>query len=81
VIIEQVSFYGDQHLHLVDAVVVPMQYDAIGSSEGWPPAPDAINQPGVQWEKRVPAVGARIPPSSAKKRLPQPGDRDTADSP
>ena len=66
VIIEQVSFYGDQHLHLVDAVVVPMQYDAIGSSEGWPPAPDAINQPGVQWEKRVPAVGARIPPSSAK---------------
>jgi hypothetical protein len=65
-VIEQVSFYGDQHLHLVDAVVVPMQYDAIGSSEGWPPAPDAINQPGVQWEKRVPAVGARIPPSSAK---------------
>ena len=65
-IIEQVSFYGDQHLQLLDAVVVPIQYDAIGSSEGWPPDSFSIDQPGVRWDKRVPAVDARIPPSSAK---------------
>jgi hypothetical protein len=65
-VIEQVSFYGNQHLQFLDAVVVPIQYDAIGSSEGWPPDPDAINLPGVQWDKRVPAVGAQIPPTSAK---------------
>jgi hypothetical protein len=64
--IEQVSFYGDQHLQLVDALVVPIQYDAIGMWEGWPPGPDAIAQPGVQWDKRVPAVGARIPPGPAE---------------
>jgi hypothetical protein len=65
-VIEQVSFYGDQHLLLVDAVVVPIQYDAVGFSEGWPPAQVDLNQPGVQWDKRVPAVGARIPPGPAE---------------
>lgn len=66
VIIEQVSFYGDQHLQLVHAVVVPIQYDAVGFSEGWPPAAVNITQPGVQWDKRVPAVGASIPPGTAQ---------------
>ncbi len=61
--IEQVSFYGDKHIQFVAAVVVPIQYDAVGFSEGWPPARMNITQPGVQWDKRVPAVGARIPPS------------------
>jgi hypothetical protein len=65
-IIEQVSFYGDQHLQLVDAVMVPIQYDAVGFWEGWPPSPDAVHQPGVQWDKRVAAVGARIPPGPAE---------------
>jgi hypothetical protein len=65
-IIEQVSFYGDQHLQLVDAVVVPIRYDAVGFSAGWPPAAMNLNQPGVQWDKRVPAVGARIPPGPAE---------------
>jgi hypothetical protein len=64
-VIEQVSFYGDQHLQVVQALVVPIQYDAIGVANGWPPAPEAINQPGVQWDKRVTAVGARIPPGPA----------------
>jgi hypothetical protein len=64
-IIEQVSLYGAQHLKFVDAVVVPIKYDAIGASAGWPPATMNITQPGVQWDKRVPAVGARIPPSPA----------------
>jgi hypothetical protein len=65
-IIQQVSFYGAQHLQLVNAVVVPIRYDAVGFSEGWPPAAMNLNQPGVQWDKRVPAVGARIPPGPAE---------------
>ena len=65
-VIEQVSFYGDRHLQFVQAVVVPIQYDAIGFSEGWPPAHMNITQPGVQWDKRIPAVGARIPPGPAE---------------
>jgi hypothetical protein len=64
-VIEQVSFYGDQHLEFLGAVVIPIKYDAIGASDGWPPAAMNITQPGVQWGKRVPAVGARIPPSPA----------------
>lgn len=65
-IIQQVSFYGTHHLLLVDAVVVPIQGGPVGFWEGWPPGPDAISQPGVQWDKRVPAVGARIPPGPAE---------------
>jgi len=65
-IIEQVIFYGDEHLQLVDALVVPIQDGPVGFWEGWPPSPDAINQPGVEWEKRVPAVGARIPPGPSE---------------
>lgn len=64
-VIEQVSFYGDQHLQVVQALVVPIQYDAVGVGNGWPPASEAINQPGVQWGRRVPATGARIPPGPA----------------
>jgi hypothetical protein len=70
-VIEKVSFYGDQHLQFVDAVVVPIRYDAIGFWEGWPPPPDAIHQPGVQWDKRVAAVGASVPPGPAEA-----GDRN-----
>jgi hypothetical protein len=65
-IIEQVSFYGDQHLQLDDAIVVPIQDDAIGFWEGWPPGPDATSQPGVRWGRRVPAVNASIPPGPAE---------------
>jgi hypothetical protein len=59
--VEQVSFYGDRHLKFVDAVIIPIRYDAIGYSAGWPPA-QFRSLPGVQWDKRVPAVGARLPP-------------------
>ena len=47
-IIEQVSFYGDQHLQFLGAVVITIQYDAIGASASWPPATMNITQPGVQ---------------------------------
>jgi hypothetical protein len=70
VVIEQVSFYGDRHLQLVHALVVPIRYDAVGMSAGWPPPRSSITQPGVQWDKRVAAIGARLPSS------PYPGDRN-----
>ncbi|MGH3399080.1 MAG: hypothetical protein ACRDPO_30795 [Streptosporangiaceae bacterium] len=61
VTVEQVSFYGDHHLQLIHAVIIPIRYDSIGYSAGWPPA-QFRNLPGVQWDKRVPAAGARLPP-------------------
>jgi hypothetical protein len=70
VVIEQVSFYGDHHLRFVQAVVVPIRFDAVGMAEGWPPPRSSITQPGVQWNKRVAAIGARMPPS------PYPGNRN-----
>jgi hypothetical protein len=66
VVIEQVGFYGDHHLQLVQAVVVPTHFDAVGMAEGWPPPRRNITQPGVQWNKRVAAIGARLPPGPAQ---------------
>ena len=60
--VERVSFYGAHHLLIVHAVVVPIHYDAIGFSQRWPPSRDTLTQPGVQWDKRVAAIGARVPP-------------------
>jgi hypothetical protein len=42
------------------AIPAPIRYDAIGYSAGWPPA-QFRNLPGVQWDRRIPAVGARLP--------------------
>jgi hypothetical protein len=66
VTVEQASYYGAHHLIFVRAVVVPIRYNAIGFSSRWPPDKGAINQPGVRWNERVPAVGARIPPDPAR---------------
>jgi hypothetical protein len=65
VVVEHVSFYGVHHLQLVRAVAVPIRYDAIGYSAGWPPARFNLTMPGVQWDKRVAAIGARVPPGPA----------------
>jgi hypothetical protein len=65
-VIEGVSFYGARHLQFVDAVVVPIRYNAVGMSAGWPPARISITEPGVQWDKRVAAIGARLPPGPAQ---------------
>jgi hypothetical protein len=62
VTVERVSLYGAHHLLIVHAVVVPIHYDAIGFSEIWPPSRDTLSQPGVEWDKRVAAIGARVPP-------------------
>jgi len=47
-------------------VVVPIRYNAIGMAGGWPPARINITEPGVQWDKRVAAIGARLPPGPAQ---------------
>jgi hypothetical protein len=62
VTIERVSFYGDHHLRLVQAVVVPIGRNSVGY-EPWPPTGSLL--PGIQWDKRVPATGAKVPPSTA----------------
>ncbi len=62
VTVEKVSYYGTHNLQFVRAVVVPIRYNAIGISASWPPGHDFITQPGVQWNKRVAAIGAQIPP-------------------
>lgn len=62
VTVEHVSFYGDHHLRLVQAVVVPIGDNSVGY-EPWPPTGSLL--PGIQWDKRVPAAGAKVPPSSA----------------
>jgi hypothetical protein len=63
VTVEHVSFYGDQHLLFIQAVVVPIGYNLVGDVP-WPPTGTVL--PGVQWDKRVAAVGARVPPSSKR---------------
>jgi hypothetical protein len=70
VVIEGVSFYGDHHLQVIHAVVVPVRYDAVGMAAGWPPPRMNITQPGVLWNMRLAAIGARLPPSR------YPGDRN-----
>lgn len=66
VIVESVRFYGAHHLLFVRAVVVPIGYNAIGYSAGWPPAKVNLAAPEIKWKERVPAVGARIPPYPAR---------------
>jgi hypothetical protein len=66
VVVNHVGFYGDHQLQFIKAVVVPIRYNAIGMTAGWPPAEEALTQPGVQWDKRVPAVGAKLPPGPAR---------------
>lgn len=62
VTVEQVSYYRAHNLAFVRAVVVPIRDGPMGFSLSWPPDKATINQPGVQWTKRVPPNGAKIPP-------------------
>ncbi len=66
VTIEQVSYFGAHHLVFVRAVIVPIRYDAIGVGLTWPPPRANLHDPGIRWNQRVPAVGARIPPDPAR---------------
>ncbi len=66
VTVEQVSYCGARHLVFVRAVIVPMRYDAIGVAPAWPPPRGYLDQPGIRWNQRVPAVGARIPADPAR---------------
>lgn len=37
VVVNHVGFYGDHQLQFIKAVVVPIRYNAIGMTAGWPP--------------------------------------------
>jgi hypothetical protein len=60
VTIESVSYYRPRHIVIAAAVVVPIRFDAIGI-QLWPPR---VLESGVQWDKRTPAAGAKVPPDS-----------------
>jgi hypothetical protein len=65
VIVEHVSLYDGHHIRFIQAVVVPIGYTAIGDVP-WPPSGRSLAA-GAQWSKRVPAAGARVPPSSGHR--------------
>jgi hypothetical protein len=62
VVVERVTFYGDHHLRLLDAVIAPDQGLLIGMSYGWPPSRATLASTGIRWNERMPAAGAEIPP-------------------
>lgn len=66
VVIEHTRFFGAHHLVYVRAVVVPMRYAGVGFSATWPPDKGSINQPGLRWNERVNAVGAKVPPHPSR---------------
>jgi hypothetical protein len=69
VIIEQVSLYGDTHLRLVHAVVVPIRGPLIGAAYGWPPSRATLARTGVPWNDRVAADGAMIPAATRRELI------------
>lgn len=66
VVVEHVSFYGARHMRLIRAVIVPVHLGSLGMSLSWPPIKPDLDQPGVEWKMRVPAVGAVVPPDTGR---------------
>jgi hypothetical protein len=65
VTVEHVSIYGARHLQFISAVSVPIHYNSIGVGT-WPPVRESLAQPGVEWNKRVPAAGSQVPPAHGR---------------
>jgi hypothetical protein len=61
VTVEGVRYYGDRHLRLVHAVVLPIRGALVGVANGWPPPRRNLINAKARWSQAVPAVGARIP--------------------
>lgn len=62
VTIQRVSFYGDDHLRLLRAVILPIRGSLIGVDYGWPPPRDVLADSEARWSQAVPAARAAIPP-------------------
>ena len=61
VTVEGVRYYGDHHLRLVHAVVLPIRGALVGVANGWPPPRRNLLNAKAKWSQSVPAIGARIP--------------------
>ncbi|MFD4598094.1 hypothetical protein ACFWPQ_08635 [Streptomyces sp. NPDC058464] len=62
VVIDKVTLRKASGLRLAEAVIVSTSTAFIGVSTGYPPVPEARNQPGIDWAHRRKAVGASISP-------------------
>lgn len=60
VTIRSVNLLGAQDVDIVDALLVPVGSTLLGSTRGWPPAPDRLPQ-DLDWTSRLPAAGTAIP--------------------
>lgn len=62
VVIDRITLRKANGLRLVEAVIVRNSTAFIGYGYGWPPVPEARDQPGIDWPHRRKAVGATISP-------------------
>ncbi|MFC8430784.1 hypothetical protein [Streptomyces sp. NPDC057253] len=72
VVIDRVTLRKPIGLRLVESLIVSNSTASIGYGYGWPPTPEARNQPGIDWPHRRRAVGATI--------APQPNDTKVANN-
>ena len=70
VVVDSVVLDDAHGLHLVKALLVPVKDNLFGVGS-YPPSRYSLNQPGVQWDRRRPAVGATLTPQG-------PGVNETA---
>ncbi|MFE2212123.1 hypothetical protein ACFW93_09080 [Streptomyces canus] len=62
VVIDKVTLSKASGLRLVTSVIVSTSSSLIGYSTGYPPVPEARNQPGIDWAHRREAAGATLSP-------------------
>jgi hypothetical protein len=62
VVVDEVTLSKASGLRLVEAVIVSTSTSLVGYSTGYPPVPEARNQPGIDWDHRRRAVGATLSP-------------------
>ena len=68
-VIDKVTLRKASGLRLAEAVIVSNSTALIGYGYGWPPAPEARDQPGIDWPHRRKAVGATITPQPANAKV------------
>jgi hypothetical protein len=52
-------------IQLVDAYVVPVHFNLVGVRSGFPPDPAELD-PTIEWDQKLPAAGAGIPPGETR---------------
>ncbi|MFD4507909.1 hypothetical protein [Streptomyces sp. NPDC058457] len=69
VVVDKITLKEASGLRLVESVIVSNSTAFIGYGHGWPPDPEAIDQPGIDWAHRRKAVGATIAPQSDNAKV------------